>query len=163
MSLLFYTFWLMTSHPLILANPSRMSTRKYRATLGSIFEWSKAELEHVGRIVSVEDPDIQYSYALSTVNGMMHLRDAIYEMINNKEYMGAKEELLRTHDAVVRTMKHLIKDFKINLQTIKDFNTRHVLSDPSSYLGGQKGQKGQRSQRSQRRSTRKAKKRPSRK
>jgi hypothetical protein len=32
-------------------------------------EWAKSELEHVGRIAAVEDPDIQYSYAQSTVNG----------------------------------------------------------------------------------------------
>lgn len=128
-----------------------MTRKRYHATMGGVLEWAKAELEHVGRIVSIEDPDIQYSYALSTVNGMMHLRDALYEMVNDKKYASRKEDLLRTHDAVVRTIKHLINDFKINLQTIKNFNTRHVLSDPSSYLGSQK------------RLTRKAKKRPSRK
>jgi hypothetical protein len=84
---------------------------------------------------------------------MMHLRDALYEMVNDKKYASKKEDLLRTHDAVVRTIKHLINDFKINLQTIKNFNTRHVLSDPSSYLGPNK----------QKRLTRKAKKRTSRK
>ena len=128
-----------------------MTRKRYHTTVGGVLEWAKAELEHVGRIVSVEDPDIQYSYALSTVNGMMHLRDALYEMVNDKKYASKKEDLLRTHDAVVRTIKHLINDFKINVQTIKDFNTRHVLSDPSSYLGPQK------------RLTRKAKKRSSRK
>ena len=35
--------------------------------------------------------------------------------------------------SVIRTMKHLINDFNIDLGTIEKFNTRHVLSD-LSYL-----------------------------
>jgi hypothetical protein len=40
-----------------------------------------------------------------------------------------KEDLLRLHGAVIRTMKHLVKDFKIDLNAIKAFNTRKVLSN----------------------------------
>lgn len=42
----------------------------YDTTFQGVMKWAESELEHVGRIVSLEDPDLQYSYALSTVNGM---------------------------------------------------------------------------------------------
>jgi len=98
-------------------------------------EWAKHELEHVGRIAAVEDPDIQYSYAQSTVNGMMHLRDALFQMVKDPKYVERKAELLKTHDSVVRVIKHLIKDYKVKVSEIKKFNTRKVLSEPT-YLGG---------------------------
>jgi hypothetical protein len=105
------------------------SPKQYHPTVKGIFEWANSELEHVGRIVSVEDPDLQYSYAMSTVNGMAYLKDAIYELVNDPKYSMHKEDLLRLHGAVIRTMKHLVKDFKINLNAIKAFNTRKVLSN----------------------------------
>uniref|UniRef100_A0A6C0K7S6 Uncharacterized protein n=1 Tax=viral metagenome TaxID=1070528 RepID=A0A6C0K7S6_9ZZZZ len=105
------------------------SPKQYHPTVKGIFEWANAELEHVGRIVSVEDPDLQYSYAMSTVNGMAYLKDAIYELVNDPKYSTHKEDLLRLHGAVIRTMKHLVKDFKIDLNAIKAFNTRKVLSN----------------------------------
>ena len=105
------------------------SPKQYHPTVKGVFEWANSELEHVGRIVSVEDPDLQYSYALSTVNGMAYLKDAIYELVNDPKYSMHKEDLLRLHGVVIRAMKHLVKDFKINLNTIKAFNTRKVLSN----------------------------------
>ena len=102
---------------------------KYEATARGVMEWAHSELEHVGRIVSVQDPDIQYSYALSTVNGMLHLRQALNELIQDPEYTTHKKDLKKTHDAVIRVIKHLIKDFDIDIQTIKNFNTRQVLKD----------------------------------
>jgi hypothetical protein len=111
------------------------SPKKYHATVKGILEWANSELEHVGRIVSVEDPDLQYSYAMSTVNGMAYLKDAIYELVNDPKYSTHKEDLLRVHEAVIRTMKHLVKDFKIDLTAIKAFNTRKVLSNSNfTYL-----------------------------
>jgi hypothetical protein len=95
--------------------------------------WANSELEHVGRIASVEDPDIQYSYALSTVNGMAHLKDALFEAVSENQHKEHKQDLLRLHDGVIRVMKHLIKDYRINLDTIRAFNTRKVLSN-LSYL-----------------------------
>lgn len=109
------------------------STHKYESTIKSIMEWANSELEHVGRIVAVHDPDLQYSYALSTVNGMAYLKDALFEMVNDETYSDSKQDLLRTHDSVVRVMKHLVKDFKIDIEAIKQFNTRKVLSN-LSYL-----------------------------
>ena len=91
-----------------------------------VLAWAAAELEHVGRIVAVEDKDIQYAYALSTVNGMMHLKKALFELAHDKNYSWKKEELLRTHGQVVRALDHLIQDFNINLGSIKAFNTRHI-------------------------------------
>ncbi len=37
------------------------------------------------------------------------------------------------HDKVIRVVKHLIKDFDVNLEDIKQFNTRKVLGN-LSYL-----------------------------
>lgn len=107
-------------------------------TVHCAMNWAKSELEHIGRIVAVEDPDLQYSYALSTVNGMAHLKDALFELVNDPLYKSHKADLLKTHDSVVRAMKHLIKDFNVELKTIEAFNTRSVLSDLSYLKGGRK-------------------------
>jgi hypothetical protein len=112
-----------------------MSSKKYELTVYGVMSWTKNELKHVGNLVGVKDPDIQYSYAQSVVNGMLHLRDALFEMVNDPNYKQQRPELLRTHDKVVRVVKHLIKDFKVDLNEIKQFNSRHVLSD-LSYLKG---------------------------
>ena len=105
------------------------SPKQYHPTVKGVLEWANSELEHVGRIVSVEDPDLQYSYAMSTVNGMAYLKDALYELVNDPKYSTHKEDLLRVHGAVIRTMKHLVKDFNIDLNAIKAFNTKKVLSN----------------------------------
>lgn len=102
--------------------------RKYHATAKGVMKWAESELEHMGRIAAVEDPDLQYSYAQSTVNGMMHLRDALVELVEDPDYADKKTDLLRLHDQVVRALKHLIKDYDVNLENIKKFNTRGVLS-----------------------------------
>jgi len=113
---------------------------KYNTTIQGVMEWAKHELEHVGRIAGVEDPDLQYSYAQSTVNGMMHLRDALFQMVKDPRYAERKVDLLKTHNNVVRVLKHLIKDYKVKLSEIKRFNTRKVLS-PLTYLKGGKTRK----------------------
>ena len=105
------------------------SPKEYHPTVRGVLEWANSELEHVGRIVSVEDTDLQYSYALSNVNGMAYLIVALYELVNDSKYSAHKEDLLRVHGAVIRTMKHLVKDFNIDLDAIKAFNTRKVLSN----------------------------------
>jgi hypothetical protein len=104
-----------------------MSSKKYNVTAYSVMEWANSELEHVGRIAAVEDPDIQYSYAQSTVNGMLHLRDALFQLVNDPNYSERKGDLLQTHNSVIRVIKHLIKEYKVNLDDIKRFNTRKVL------------------------------------
>lgn len=113
-----------------------MSSKKYNVTAHSVMEWAKAELEHVGRIAAVEDPDIQYSYAQSTVNGMLHLRDALFQLVNDVNYAERKNDLLKTHDSVVRVVKHLIREYKVNLDEIKAFNTRQVLGNLNYLKGG---------------------------
>lgn len=110
-----------------------VSTKQYDITVKSAMMWANSELEHVGRIVSVRDPDLQYAYAMSTLNGMAHLKDALYELVQDPAYEQHKQDLQKTHDAVVRTMKHLKKDFDLDLDTIRAFNTRGTLSD-LSYL-----------------------------
>jgi len=111
--------------------------RLYNATANCLITWAKSELEHIGRIVALEDKDIQYSYAMSTLNGMAHLKDAIYEYISKNPENPHTSDLQITHDKVIRAMKHLIKDFDLNTQEIVDFNTRKVLSN-LSYLNGGK-------------------------
>ena len=106
---------------------------KYEVTVRSVMEWANSELEHVGRIAACKDKRIQYAYALSTVNGMAHLKDALFEIVNDDKYSHSREDLLRTHNSVIRVMKHLIKDYNISLNTIRAFNTKGVLSD-LSYL-----------------------------
>ena len=106
-----------------------MATRKrYHSTAKGLMMWANSELEHVGRIASVEDKDLQYSYAMSTVNGMAHLKDALYQYIHGRTDSHMKGDLKEVHDKVIRVMKHLVKTYKINLDTIVKFNTRKVLS-----------------------------------
>ena len=116
-------------------------------TAKGVMCWAKNELEHVGYLIGVKDPDIQYSYAQATVNSMLHLRDALFELANDSNYKTHKEELLRTHDKVVRVVKHLIKDFNVDLGAIKRFNTRKVLGD-LSYLKDTKSKSKTRKRRS---------------
>jgi hypothetical protein len=112
--------------------------KKYHATAKSLMMWANSELEHVGRIIAVEDPDIQYSYAISTLNGMAHLKDAIYEYITEGDNEHMKGDLQIVHDKVIRVMKHLIKDYNLNIDEIIQFNTRKVLSNLSYLKGGKR-------------------------
>ena len=103
--------------------------RKYKLTSMGVMKWAEHELRHVGRIVSVEDPDIKYSYAMSTLYGMLHLKKALTEMVNDSAYSVQREDLQRTLDQVVRAIKHLIKDFSLDLNAIQAFNTKKILGD----------------------------------
>ena len=114
-----------------------MSSHKYHATMSGVLAWANSELDHVGRIASIEDKDIQYAYAVSTVNGMMHLRNALYELVKDKKYEWKREEFLRTHDQVVRVIKHLISEYKIDFKTIKRVNVSGLLKN-TSYLRNKK-------------------------
>jgi hypothetical protein len=105
----------------------------YDTTVQGVMKWANSELEHIGRIVSLEDPDIAYSYAQSTLYSMAHLKDALFQMVNDNAYKRHKKDLLIIHAKVIKAMKHLIKDFKLDLEAIKAFNTRDVLSN-LSYL-----------------------------
>jgi hypothetical protein len=109
--------------------------------------WVASELEHVGRIVAAKDRHLQKSYAMSTVNGMAHLKDALYEAVQDPVNSRHKQELLRAHDAVIRVMKHLIRDFGVNIDAIKMFNTEHVLSNLSYLKTGRKTRRAHRGRR----------------
>ena len=95
----------------------------------SAMKWAEHELKHVGRIAGVEDPDIQYSYAMSTLYGMLHLKKALTELTNDSAYSVQREDLQRTLDQVIRVIKHLIKDYSLDLNTIQAFNTKRILGD----------------------------------
>jgi nicotinic acid mononucleotide adenylyltransferase len=137
-------------------SPSNRMSHHYESTVKGTMAWANSELEHVGRIASVKDKDLQYSYALSTVNGMAHLHDALLELARDPSYNHEYPEIARTHNQVVRVMKHLIREYKINLNTIRAFNTRKVLSDFSYLKCGNSTHKGTR--KGTRKSVRKAKK-----
>ena len=122
-----------------------MSSHTYETTLFGVMGWAKAELEHVGRIVAMKDKGLQYAYALSTVNGMAHLRDALFQMVNDPAYADRRTDLQLTHDQVVRTMDHLISDFNINLDTIRAFNTPGVLGSLNYLKKGRKSRKTRKS------------------
>ena len=115
----------------------------YDTTPQCIMHWAKSELEHIGRIASMKDKDLQYSYAQSTVNGMAHLKDAIFQLVNDKDYVHHKKELLVIHGKVIRAMKHLVKEYRVNLNEIRKFNTRKVLSN-FSYLNNKKAKQSTR-------------------
>lgn len=103
--------------------------KHYGATLKGVMMWANSELEHVGRIAAVEDPDIQHSYALSTVNGMAHLKDALFELFMDDDHANHRVDIKKKHDAVIRVMKHLIREYQIDLEAIRKFNVRGVLSN----------------------------------
>jgi hypothetical protein len=121
-----------------------MSSKKYDITVDSVMGWAKHALHGVGNLVGTKDRDIQYAYAQSTVNGMLHLRDALFEMVNDKAYANRRTDLLKTHDEVVRVIKHLIADFGVKLSEIKRFNTHHVLGNLSYLKSGRKTRKTRR-------------------
>jgi hypothetical protein len=110
--------------------------KRYEITAKGAMQWAAGELEHVGRIASVMDPDIQYAYAMSTLNGMAHLKDALFELVTDPDYESYHKDLQRTHDAVVRTMKHLVATYGLDLDAIRAFNTHGTLSN-LGYLNGE--------------------------
>ena len=113
-------------------------TPQYDSTAKGLMMWATSELEHVGRIISMKDKDLQYSYALSTVNGMAHLKDAIFQYVQKHPKSHMRDDLLTIHEKVIRAMKHLIKDFDIDLETIRAFNTRGTLSSFEYLKNGSK-------------------------
>lgn len=110
-----------------------MSVPRYEITFNSVMMWAKSELDHVGRIASMKDEDLQHAYAMSTLYGMAHLKDALYELVTDPAYENHQTDLQKTHDAVVRTMRHLKKQYTLDVGAINAFNTRGVLSN-LSYL-----------------------------
>jgi hypothetical protein len=102
--------------------------KKYHSTAKSLMMWANSELEHVGRIAAVEDRDLQYSYASSTLNGMAHLKDALYEFVTERPNETMTKDLKIIHDKVIRVMKHLVKTYKLNIQEVVQFNSHKVLS-----------------------------------
>ena len=114
----------------------------YNSTAHGLMMWANSELEHVGRIAAIDDEAIQYSYALSTVNGMAHLKDAIAQYVERHPESPMTSDLLIIHDQVIRVMKHLIATYSVNLETIQEFNTKKILSSLEYLQLGGKYRKG---------------------
>lgn len=108
------------------------SQKKYKISLQSALEWAKHELDAVGRIASIEDTDIQYTYAMCTVNGMLHLRKALMDLSENPTTQ-ERARTLQTLDEVERVITHLIKDYGVDLNSIRAFNTRKIMGDISKF------------------------------
>jgi hypothetical protein len=107
-----------------------MRKHSYDATLQGVMGWFQTEIWHIGEITGMRDPDMQYSYALSTANSMAHLHDAIAELLEDPLY-SKNPDLIKTQAVVVRALRELIRRYKINIDTIRKFNTRHVLRNLS--------------------------------
>lgn len=114
--------------------------KQYNTTAKGLMMWAQGELEHVGRIAAVSDKDIQYSYAQSTMYGMAHLKDAIAQYVHKYPDSHMKHDLLTVHEQVIRVMQHLKDEYDIDLEPIKKFNVRHVLS-PFTYLKNKRSKK----------------------
>ena len=108
----------------------------YETTQMGVMAWAKNELEHIGRIASTKNPDLQYSYAQHTVSAMLHLRDAIKQMIRKEKSMGVRNDLQKLYDQVKRALQHLITQYNIKSNAIKKFNTRKVLGPISNIKWG---------------------------
>ena len=108
----------------------------YQITRMGVMEWAKSELEHIGRIASVKNPDLQYSYAQHTVSGMLHLRDAIKQLIRKEKSVGVRRDLQKLYGQVHRALQHLVTEYNINSNAIKKFNTRHVLGPVNNIKWG---------------------------
>jgi hypothetical protein len=91
--------------------------------------WARSELGAVGKIASVEDSAIQKAYAKSTLSGMAHLKDALYEYVTDRSHKGEHmvNDIQITHDQVVRVMKHLMKEYKLTKKNITLRNTEKIL------------------------------------
>ena len=77
---------------------------------------------------------------------MAYLKDALFQMVNDEAYAHHKKDLLIVHAKVIKAMKHLVKDFNLNLDTIRAFNTRKTLSN-FSYLNNSKNTKTKKTRR----------------
>ncbi len=64
---------------------------------------------------------------------MAHLKDAIFQYVSKYPQSHAKNDLLTLHAKVIRVMKHLVKNYKVDLNEILAFNTHKVLT-PLNYL-----------------------------
>jgi len=101
-----------------------------------VMEWAKSELEHIGRIATVKNPDLQYSYAQHTVSGMLHLRDALKQLIRKEKSVGVRRDLQKLYGQVNRAIQHLVTEYNINSNAIKKFNTRKVLGSVNNIKWG---------------------------
>jgi hypothetical protein len=114
-------------------NRMNSAQRKYKITCMSAMKWATHELNAVGRIASIKDVDIQYTYAMCTVNSMLHLRKALMDLSEDPTYTQERASVLQTLDEVERVITHLIKDYNVDLNAIRSFNTRKIMGDISKF------------------------------
>lgn len=108
----------------------------YQTTRMGVMEWAKQELEHIGRIAGVKNPDLQYAYAQHTVIGMLHLRDALKQLIRKEKSAGVRHDLQKLYGQVHRALQHLVTEYNIKSNAIKKFNTRKVLGPVNNIKWG---------------------------
>ena len=108
-----------------------MPKHSYDPTVNGVMGWANTEIFHAGEISGMRDKNLQYAYAQSTANSMMHLHDAIQELLEDKRYTMYKADLKKTYNVVIRVLNELVRRYKIDIAAIQEFNTRHVLKDPT--------------------------------
>jgi len=108
-----------------------MESRGYEPTVAGVMGWASAEMYHIGEISTMASKNHQYAYAQSTANGLAHLHDALREIIADPRYRKDRPDLIKTHNTVVRAIRGLVKQYRIDIDEIRRFNTRHILSDLS--------------------------------
>jgi hypothetical protein len=143
---------------------AKLTSKDYNASAKGLMRWACHELQHVGKIIALKDPDLQVSYAMSTVNGMAHLKDALYQTVKRMEKDGTpaymKDDLLRVHENVIRVAKHLVKDFNLGdagKAAMKAFNIKGTLSSSvldELFSGGGVNTRKRKQRKANRRSTR---------
>ena len=59
---------------------------------------------------------------MSTLNGMAHLKDALFEYISEHPDNHMNGDLLIFHEKVIRVMKHLIKVYSLDVPSSANYN-----------------------------------------
>lgn len=90
----------------------------------------------------MRDPDLQYAYAQSTANSMMHLQDAMAELLEDPRYC-QNPDLKKVFGVITRALNELIRRYKVDVAAIRRFNTRHVLRKRRTQKGKRRTQRRQ--------------------
>ena len=85
----------------------------YNRTVHGVLHWFKLEVDYAGRIRLINDRDLRYASALSSINGMDQIKDIVARMLDNPEYASYRSYLLYFHNNIVRIMEKLVTEYLI--------------------------------------------------
>jgi hypothetical protein len=86
----------------------------YNRTVHGVLHWFKLELDYAVRIRLINDHDLRYATALSSINGMDQLKDIVARMLDNPEYGSYRSYLLYFHNNIIQIMEKLVTEYLIN-------------------------------------------------